>query len=161
MIQRSLNREGDSRNVLRQIDQLQRMTMPQLRQKWRDLFGNEAGKLGREYLLRRLAYRIQELVLGGLSTESQRLLGECISQPEKSAKKRRKREQRDLQPGTRLLREWHGKQYEVVVQPDGFQFDGQIYRSLSQIARLITGSHRGGRRFFGLKPSVTKERKPK
>ena len=65
-------------------------------------------------------------------------------------KPRVKREATNLQVGTRLLRDWHGEQHEIVVERDGFNYKGKTYRSLSAVARAITGSHRGGRRFFGL-----------
>lgn len=143
------------RSVIRQIDELQRMSLPALRKKWSDLFGRDPGKLTKQYLVRRLAYRVQELIYGGLSRESRDQLKAWAETPEKMQKKPL-REKADLQPGTRLLRDWHGKRHEVIVQTDGFQFKGKTYRSLSAVARAITGRHCGGRRFFGLQPSGTK-----
>jgi len=56
-----------------------------------------------------------------------------------------------LKPGAKLVREWHGETYAVIALDDGFEFDGRRYRSLSKIAREITGAHWSGPRFFGLK----------
>jgi hypothetical protein len=137
-------------SIIKQIDQLNAMSMRELRKKWLDLFGTETGRLGRAYLIRRLAYRIQELVYGGLSQEARRRLKELAENPEKE--KPTKSEMTNLQVGTRLLREWHGEQYEVIVKTDGFLYEGKVYRSLSAVARAITGRHCGGRRFFGLQP---------
>ena len=55
-----------------------------------------------------------------------------------------------LAPGTRLLREWHGDRYEVIVEADGFRYDGKLYRSLTAVAKAITGSHISGNLFFGI-----------
>ena len=145
-------------SVIKQIDQLNQMSMRELRKKWQDLFGTDSGRLGRAYLIRRLAYRIQELTYGGLSQEARRKLKQLAENPKK--KKPTKPEITNLQVGTRLLREWHGEQYEVIVKEDGFLYDGKLYRSLSAVARAITGRHCGGRRFFGLQP-VEKRRRRK
>jgi len=61
------------------------------------------------------------------------------------------RHERKIKPGTTLLREWHGVQHRLTVLEDGVNFDGRRYRSLSEVARKITGSHRSGPLFFGLK----------
>ena len=150
----SLYREAD-RSVFRQINDIQRMALSELRKKWVDLFGSDPGKLSKQYLIRRLAYRVQELSCGGLSQTTRDNLRRWADNPEKIAK-RPVREKTDLQPGTRLLRDWHGERYEVIVQDDGFVFQGKKYRSLSAIARSITGRHCGGRRFFGLQPTASK-----
>ena len=137
-------------SVIKQIDQLNQMSTRDLHKKWMDLFGTDPGQLGRAYLIRRLAYRIQELVHGGLSRTARKQFKELV---QGSATKTTKSQLSNLQVGTRLLREWHGQKYEVVVQSDGFLFNGKTSRSLSAVARAITGRHCGGRRFFGLKPS--------
>lgn len=141
---------AQDQSIIKQIDKLNTMSMRELRKRWLDLFGTDSGRLGRAYLIRRLAYRIQELVYGGLSQEARRRLKELAENPGK--KKPTKSELTNLQVGTRLLREWHGEQYEAIVKADGFLYEGKVYRSLSAVARAITGRHCGGRRFFGLQP---------
>jgi hypothetical protein len=128
------------------------MSLPTLRKKWSDLFGRDPGNLTKQYLVRRLSYRIQELTFGGMSRETREQLKAWAETPEKMRKKQ-PREKTDLQPGTRLLRDWHGNRHEVTVQANGFLFKGKTYRSLSAVARAITGRHCGGRRFFGLQPT--------
>ena len=65
-----------------------------------------------------------------------------------------------LQPGTRLLRDWHGQRHEVVVLEEGSQYDGKTFRSLSAVARAITGSYWSGNRYFGLtQPKRQRKRK--
>jgi hypothetical protein len=146
------------KTVLTQIEELNRMSLEQLRKRWRDLMGSDPGRLARAYLVRRLAYRIQELAFGGLSASVRKQLTAIAKRAAeteaetKTRKRRRRRNDHQLQPGTRLLREWHGQQYEVVVQDGGFLFEGKVYSSLSAIAKQITGAVWNGRRWFGVSP---------
>jgi len=139
------------KTVLKQIDELNRMSMAELRKRWANLLGTDPGRLGRQYLIRRLAYRIQELAYGGLSQEARKQLEAVADGRPTTAGKTHKRGKTILSTGTRLLREWHGERYEVVVEADGFRYEGKIYRSLSAAARAITGSHISGNLFFGLR----------
>lgn len=136
-------------SVLKQINQLNQMSTQDLHQKWQDLFGTDPGKLGRQYMIRRLAYRLQELVYGGLSRKARKQFKELT---EDTKAKTKASQVTNLQVGTRLVREWHGQKYETIVQENGYLHGGKTYRSLSAVARAITGRHCGGRRFFGLKP---------
>ena len=106
--------------------------------------------LSRELLIRAVAYRMQEVALGGLRLELQRQLRQ-IAQELKQTGAAAKRFRPQLKPGTRLIREWQGRTYEVVVLDDGFCWQGTQYRSLSAIARKITGTAWSGPLFFGLK----------
>lgn len=144
---------GDTgRSILRQIDELQRMSMSELRKKWNALIGGDSAKQSKQYMVRRLAYRLQELSLGGFAKTTRDSLTGWAVNPKK-AESKAVREKASLQLGTRLLRDWHGQRYEVIVQEDGFLFEGKRYRSLSAISRAITGRHCNGRRFFGLQSS--------
>ena len=126
---------------------------PDLKKQWRDLFDSEPPPFNRRYLESRLAYRIQELTYGGLKPETIRRLerlGEELDGGDK--KKRSIRADRDRPiTGTRLLREWQGVEYVVNVTADGFEWQGRQYKSLSAIARAITGTRWNGWVFFGLK----------
>ncbi len=128
---------------------------PDLKKQWRELFDSEPPLFNRRYLESRLAYRIQELAYGGLKPETVRRLerlGEELDGGDK--KKRGIRLDRDRPiTGTRLLREWQGVEYIVTVTADGFEWQGRPYKSLSAIARAITGTRWNGRVFFGLRPS--------
>lgn len=137
------------KTVLKQIDELHRMSMAQLRKRWADLMGSDPGKLGRQYLMRRLAYRVQELAYGGLSPQARRQLEAAADGRPRSATPS-KSKKTILAPGTRLLREWHGDRYEVIVEADGFRYNGKLYRSLTAAAYAITGSHLSGNLFFGI-----------
>jgi hypothetical protein len=95
---------------------------------------------------------MQEVALGGLRPERQRQLRQFAQQLNES-QERRIRPRPELKPGTRLVREWQGRTYEVVVLDDGFSWQGTSYRSLSALARKITGTAWSGPLFFGLKPN--------
>jgi hypothetical protein len=126
---------------------------PDLKKQWRDLFDSEPPPFNRRYLESRIAYRIQELVYGGLKPETIRRLerlGEELDGGDK--RKRGIRADRDRPiTGTRLLREWQGVEQVVTVTADGFEWQGRPYKSLSAIARAITGTRWNGWVFFGLK----------
>lgn len=137
------------KTVLKQIDELNQMSMAQLRKRWADLMGTDPGRLGRQYLMRRLAYRVQELAYGGLSPQARKRL-EAVAEGKTRSASPSKSKKTVLMPGTRLLREWHGDRYEVIVEADGFRYDGKLYRSLTAVAKAITGSHTSGNLFFGI-----------
>ena len=116
-------------------------------------------RLSRELLLRAVAYRMQEVVLGGLRPQRQRQLRQFAHQLNDS-QEGRVRPRPELKPGTRLVREWQGRTYEVLVLDDGLSWQGTSYRSLSALARKITGTAWSGPLFFGLKPNRTAALKP-
>ncbi|MEX0406762.1 DUF2924 domain-containing protein [Aquibium sp. LZ166] len=132
---------------------LKTISTPELKQQWRDLFHAEPPVFNRRYLESRLAYRIQELTYGGLKPETVRRLerlGEELDGGDR--KKRTMRLDRDRPIiGTRLLREWQGVEQIVTVTATGFEWQGRPYKSLSAIARTITGTRWNGWVFFGLK----------
>src|SRR5690606_22521999 len=131
---------------------LKTATMPELKKQWRDLFDNEPPPFNRRYLESRLAYRIQELAYGGLKPETiERLeaLGEQLDGGNLVVRRKRS----DDRPivGTRLTREWQGVEHTVTVLADGYEWQGRPYKSLSSVARAITGTRWNGWIFFGLK----------
>ena len=125
---------------------------PDLKAQWRELFDSEPPPFNRRYLESRIAYRIQELAYGGLKPETIRRL-ERLGEELDGGDRRKSRMRADLMPivGTRLLREWQGVEHVVTVTADGFDWQGRPYRSLSAIARAITGTRWNGWVFFGLK----------
>jgi Protein of unknown function (DUF2924) len=133
------------------LSRLPKLDIRELREEWRFLYKTDASPhLSRELLIRAVAYRMQEIALGGLRPEPQRQLRQ-IAQELKQTGAAAKRFRPQLKPGTRLIREWQGRTYEVVVVDDGLSWQGTHYRSLSAIARKITGTAWSGPLFFGLK----------
>jgi len=127
-------------------------TTPDLKKQWRDLFDSEPPPFNRRYLESRLAYRIQELAYGGLKPDTIRRL-ERLGEELDGGDRKKSRIRADTMPiaGTRLIREWQGVEQVVTVTTDGFEWQGRPYKSLSAIARAITGTRWNGWVFFGLK----------
>ena len=125
---------------------------PDLKKQWRDLFATEPPPFNRRYLESRLAYRIQELAYGGLKPDTIRRL-EHLGEELDGGDRKKSRIRADIRPitGTRLLRDWQGVEQIVTVTADGFDWQGRPYKSLSAIARAITGTRWNGWMFFGLR----------
>jgi len=122
-----------------------------LRDRWAELFGSEPPKRTSHDLLRRwIAHRLQEMTLGGLTATSRRRLLKLAGQIETGLEMPLPTVRR-ANSGTRLFREWRGEMHRVTVLEDGFEYRDRHYRSLSVIAREITGTRWSGPRFFGLR----------
>ena len=154
MAARQKDASGEALSRLPQLD------IRKLREEWRRLYKADASPhLSRELLIRAVAYRMQEVALGGLRPEPQRQLRQiALELKQTGAAAIRLRPQ--LKPGTRLMREWQGRTYEVVVLDDGFSWLGAHYRSLSAIARKITGTAWSGALFFGRRSNRSATRSP-
>jgi hypothetical protein len=141
------------------LSRLPKLDLHELREEWYCLYKADASPhLSRELLIRAVAYRMQEVALGGLRPEPQRQLRQ-IAQELKQTGAAAKRFCPQLKPGTRLIREWQGRAYEVVVLDDGFSWQGTRCNSLSAIARKITGTAWSGPLFFGLKQNRSASRR--
>ena len=140
--------------VLRQLAILETMPTDQLRERWRDLYGAEPPGYKRQFLINRLAYRIQELFYGGLSEAAKTRLRQVAQDGPVRVDRRvsgNPPSQAGILPGTRFVRIWRDRRYEVLAHENGFEYDGRMFRSLSAVAREITGTRWNGRLFFGLK----------
>ena len=127
-------------------------TMPytELREAWQRLYrSHPPKKLSRELLELGVAWKLQERALGGLSATTRRQLGE-LAQAMEAKSDLAKARTVSLRPGARLIREWNGETHEVVVVENGFLWQGKTWRSLSVIAREMTGTQWSGPRFFGV-----------
>jgi Protein of unknown function (DUF2924) len=142
-----------SETVLARLAALKIAKTTELKQQWRELFGTEPPPYNRRFLESRLAYRIQELVYGGLKPETlERLaaIAEGLDGGDPSRRRRRAAQDRPI-AGTRLIREWRGVEHCVTVRDDDFEYQGRPYKSLSAVARAITGTRWNGLIFFGWK----------
>ena len=137
--------------VLTQLAALKSAPVGNLKRKWRELFESEPPPYNRRFLENRLAYRIQELAYGGLSPETLECLDALADELEGKGSKRRGSLQNRPIAGTRLIREWRGVEHSVTVRQEDFEYQGRPYKSLSVIARAITGTRWNGLVFFGLK----------
>ncbi len=139
-------------DVLGRLAALQTLPTAELKRQWRELFGTEPPPFNKAYLVSRLSYRVQELAYGGLRPETRARL-EAQGEQLDGGNVVLRRIRADGRPvaGTQLVREHGGVEHTVTVLPDGFEFEGRPYRSLSAIARAITGTRWNGWAFFGLK----------
>lgn len=143
------------RSLVAQLAALPTLPLDRLWELWDQHYSRRPIRVNRRYLEARIAYRLQEDTLGGLSPDTKAHLASCGEQHSK-IKVSRGAEVR-LMPGTVLIREWERREYRVVVTGDGlYELEGRRYRSLSAVARTITGSHWSGPAFFGLKKGARK-----
>jgi hypothetical protein len=123
-----------------------------LKAEWKALFATEAPNNSRAFLELRLAHRIQELTCAGVVRETAKLLNGLADEVHgKPGRKSMIADSRNPVVGTRLLREWDGIEHTVTVTKDGFDWQGRKFKSLSAVARTITGTQWNGYRFFGLR----------
>jgi hypothetical protein len=149
-----------------EIAALKTCDLEALRLQWRNQMGGQApAHLQRWLLLRLLAYRLQAAVFGDLDKATLRLLRRPKGDGAESSDVRpfearapATRERVDLQPGSLVVREWNGKLERVMILDTGFAWNGATYRSLSQIAKAMTGTNWNGHRFFGLRRSSEGQR---
>lgn len=156
-------------NVGREIAALQRMTVKQLRQKYMEVFDEETNGHNKAWLVKRIAWRLQARAEGGLSERARKRAEELADDadirmnppPMKAATPveeeappvrvlKFQADDRLPPPGTVLTRKYKGEVLQVKVRPDGFEYEGELFASLSAVAKKITGSHCNGYLFFRL-----------
>jgi len=154
-------------NIGKEIAILRRMTVVELRKKHAEVFGEETRSGHRDYLVKRIAWRLQSLAEGDLSERARRRTEELANDadirmrapkmPATDAPERTRtgaihvpQDKRVPMPGAVLTRDYKGKTFIVTVLRNGFEYDGKVYRSLSAVAKAITGTHWNGYHFFGL-----------
>jgi len=152
-------------DLRRELAALEKMSTKELRHQYRELFGDESRTGNRQWLFRRCAWRLQARAEGGLSERAKRRATEIADdadvrfvpprpvvpdgdKPRQVYSTDVKPDDRLPMPGTRITRAFKGRTYEVTVQPNGFEYDGELYKSLSAVAYAITGSHWNGYHFF-------------
>jgi hypothetical protein len=130
------------------------LSLEALKARWLELKGIPLPKFMRRGLMTKaVVHAIRESAFGGLDPATQKKLEQVIRQIVPSGQKPPPTPNR-IKTGTRLVREWRGRVHEVTVAPDGFIWNGMRHRSLSEIARLITGTRWNGWVFFGLKSAA-------
>src|SRR5882672_1833288 len=156
-----------TQNIEVTIAALERMTVAQLQAKYLEVFGEPSRSGNKDFLIKRIGWRIQSQAEGSLSDRAKRRAEELARDSDIRTTMPRSREIEDGGverttklasrthdrlpiPGTVLTRKYRGQQVEVKVLANGFEHEGQTYRSLSAVAKVVTGSHWNGLLFFGL-----------
>ena len=138
-------------DVAQALARLSELTIFELRGEWRRLHRTPPPmRLSRDLLTRGITYKLQERAYGGLSKATARKLEHANADPQ-SRGAAKPVQPISLRPGTRFVREWRGVTHMVLIHADGIEWRGQRYRSLSLVARKITGARWSGPRFFGLR----------
>ncbi len=146
-----INAEVD-RTVLARLTALKAKPVKELKADWQALFGGAAPNNSRAFLELRIGHRIQELAYGGPDRDTRRMLDLLADEVEGIGRgKNQIADPRNPVAGTRLVREWNGTEHTVTVMNDSFEWQGRRFRSLSAVAREITGTRWNGYRFFGLR----------
>ena len=158
-----------TQNVAREVAALGRMTVSELRSKHVDAFGEPTRTGNRDYLVKRIAWRLQANAHGDLSEQARRRADELANDADlrTTAPKVRKPEDRPAltrqtsvafdsdsrlpMAGSNIKRLYKGREIVVRVLPKGFEHEGEVYRTLSAVAKAITGTHWNGYHFFNLK----------
>ena len=139
--------------IVTEIIALETLATKKLHKQWRRHYHSEPPTgLSRDLLIRAIASKIQERMHGGLPQSVKRKLRTLAEQLETGNVKFNPSTM--LKPGTNLVREWGGRTHTVIVLEDGFGYGGKSYRSLSMVARKITGARWSGPRFFGILQSA-------
>jgi hypothetical protein len=142
---------GMNSPVLSQLAALKGMSVPDLKARWRELFDIPPPPYNRRFLESRLAYRIQELQHGGLPDGAVERLDALAEAMTEGRPLQRKGSNARPMAGTRLVRQWQGAEHTVTVRVSDFEYQGRPFKSLSSIARAISGTRWNGWTFFGLK----------
>lgn len=156
-------------NIGNQIAALQRMTVGQLREKYEDVFGETTRAGNKDFLFKRIVWRLQSLAEGTLSERARQRAAEIacdadirmtMPRPPRMSPGGERRTTVAPAPalgdarlpivGTVLTRDYRGQTINVTVMPEGFEYDGQVYKTLTAVAKVVTGSHWNGYLFFGL-----------
>lgn len=155
-------------NVGKEVAALQRMTVKELRVRYAEAFGEETPANNKAWLVKRIVWRLQALAEGGLSERARQRAadlandadlrlsppkakaGPALAERTKPATLRVKGDERLPLPGTVITRKYKGETLHVKVLPQGFEFEGEVFKSLSAVAKAITGQHCNGYYFFRL-----------
>ena len=158
-----------SLNITKEVALLQRMTVRELRIRYAEVFSEQTKAGNKAWLVKRIAWRLQSLDEGDLSERARQRAAELANdadvrlsppkaisaavatlKPTRTARITGKGEDRLPPPGTILTREYKGQTLQVKVLPKGFEFEGEVFKSLSAVAKAITGQHCSGYYFFRL-----------
>lgn len=165
-------------NVGQRVSELRRMTVGELRREYAEVFGEQTRSFHKEFLIRRIAWRVQANAEGGLPERARRRALEIADDADLRTRAPGRAvapigairpetvktvakvldvpaDTRLPMPGALLTREYRGRTVRVRVLPKGFDYEGTVYRSLSSVAQAVTGAHWNGYLFFGIQSPTT------
>ena len=153
-------------NIDKEVAQMRRMTVGELQEKFAEVFGEQPRSRHKIWLVKRIAWRLQANEEGGLSERALRRAAELANDSDLRLTAPRPSKNVDAvvacvpfiaptdrrlpMPGTLITRKYKGRTIQVKVLPDGFEYEGERFKSLSAVAKAVTGTHWNGFHFFGL-----------
>ena len=156
-------------NIAKEVSAMERMTVDGLRAKYAEVFGEPTNGRHKDWLVKRIIWRMQANAEGNLSERARRRAAELandadlrMTPPRPKAKETTtpapvtSGDSRLPLPGATLVRKYKGQTIQVSVLAGGFVFEGERYKSLSAVAKAVTGSHWSGHRFFGIQKGGAK-----
>ncbi len=140
-------------NIHQRLDRdITSLPLPELRQKWEEYWDIQPHRyIRREMLEKSLEFKRKQARGEGLTSEQRKRLDNLVAQYKRNPEHFDQVNMSAIKPGTRLVRVWKGKRYNVIIRANGYEFENKIFKSLSQIASDITGTRWNGWVFFGLK----------
>ena len=156
MMPKSKSKPVASRSIAEEIAALRAMQVPELVERYEAVFGKRPRVKHQNWLWRRIAWKVQEQRFGGLSEVAKRRIDELIAElhvpltGERTVRAKVQSHNGNLVTGTMLTRVWKGREIHATRTEEGWECESVVYRSLSAVAKAITGSHMSGPAFFGL-----------
>ena len=141
---------NENLSVIKQVMALQNMRGSELEAMWDKFFDHPPEVLSRQHMTAKIAYKIQELVYGGIDAETEDKIKAGAKKIQGPLDPKKKSKKFSPMIGTKITKEYRGKLHEVLVVKDGFAYNNEIYKSLSAIATKIAGTKWNGLKFFGV-----------
>ena len=138
-----IQKKENDLSIVKQVIALKNLSLSELDKLWSKMFDAPPAFRTKNYMIPKLAYKIQELAYGGIDAETEKKLKYEANHLEKGKKY-------SPMVGTKIVKEYKGKMLEVTVVEEGFSFEGNIFKSLSAVAQKITGTKWNGPRFFNV-----------
>ena len=155
--------------IAKEVAALKRMTAVELKKKYLEVFGEKSRSCNKDFLRKRIAWRLHAVAEGDISERARRRAEELANDADLRVRMPRSKDssadssertavrrfspslkRRLPMPGTELTREYQGETIRVMVLEKGFEYEGEFYKSLTSVAKKVTGSHWNGFNFFGL-----------
>lgn len=144
---------GDINNleIIKKVMLLQTMKTADLERMWGKFYDHPPEISSRQHMTAKIAYKLQELAYGGVDETTETKIKACAKKVQTPLDKSKKTKKYKPMIGSKIVKEYNGALIEVLVVQDGFAYNGEVFKSLSAVARKITGTNWNGLRFFGVK----------
>lgn len=143
--------ENDNLAVIKQVVALQNLKTTELKKMWNRFFNNPPEVDSRQYMTANIAYKLQELAYGGVDEATENKIKSYAKKVQTPLDKSKKAKKYKPMIGSKIVKDYNGTLLEVLVVQEGFAYNGEVFKSLSAVAKKITGTNWNGLRFFGVK----------